>query len=406
MKKLLVISFLILQFLHVSVSNAFPFISKSLQLQNIKDTIYDKDTAKENELIEEVVKSRTIPKKEKVQYFNQVTKYGFKNLFSNQSYNSTLPYNTQINPNAEIFVQDYIKAHGRYLQNMKGWGKPYFNLIESVLQQYGLPRELKYIAVIESNLSKGATSVVGAGGPWQFMPYTARDYGLVVNGYQDDRRDYYKSTHAAARYLLSLYRQMHDWLLVMAAYNGGPGRVYNAMKRSGSKDFWDLQYYLPAESRTYVKRFIATHYIMEGSGGVTTAGGLTTGVPDLYSIDMNRTNYSSNTGKENPYNTKSILSAEQLVDVEMVSISGKYNSLIIAKNLVMDIALFNHYNPNFDATMSSTGSYDLRLPRDKMQMFVVNKYSILNESVQVLLNGTVVPANKVGYPKTSPKKKS
>jgi membrane-bound lytic murein transglycosylase D len=289
---------------------------------------------------------------------------------------------------------------------MKGWGQPYFNLIESVLQQYGLPRELKYIAVIESNLSIGATSVVGAGGPWQFMPYTARDYGLVVNGYQDDRRDYYKSTHAAARYLLSLYRQMHDWLLVMAAYNGGPGRVYSAMKRSGSKDFWDIQYYLPAESRTYVKRFIATHYIMEGSGGVTTTGGATSGIADLSSIDINRTNYSGNTAKQNPYNTKSALSAEQLVDVEMLSISGKYNSLIIAKNLAIDIALFNHYNPNFDATMSSTGNYDLRLPPDKMQLFVVNKYPILNESIQALLNGAVVPPNKIVYPKTSPKKKS
>lgn len=406
MKQLLVISFFCFQFLHVSGAEGLTTISKSLQLQNIKDTISEKDTAKENELIEEVVKSRTIPKKEKVQYFNQVTKYGFKNLFSNYSYNSTLPYNTQINPNAEIFVQDYMKVHGRYLQNMKGWGQPYFNLIESVLQQYGLPRELKYIAVIESNLSTGATSVVGAGGPWQFMPYTARDYGLVVNGYQDDRRDYYKSTHAAARYLLSLYRQMHDWLLVMAAYNGGPGRVYSAMKRSGSKDFWDLQYYLPAESRTYVKRFIATHYIMEGSGGVTTAGGSAMGVANLSSTDISRTNYSANTGKPNPYDTKSALSAAQLVDVEMLSISGKYNSLIIAKNLVMDIALFNHYNPNFDATMSSTGSFDLRLPPDKMQLFVVNKYPILNESVQALLNGTVVPANKMVYPKTSPKKKS
>jgi len=405
MKKLFIISFLFLQFLHVSGGEALRSVNKA-QLQNLKDTIPDKDTARENELIAEVVKSRTLPKKEKVEYFNQVTKYGFKNLFSNYSYNSTLPYNTQINPNAEIFVQDYIKVHGRYLKNMKGWGQPYFNLIESVLQQYGLPRELKYIAVIESNLSTGATSVVGAGGPWQFMPYTARDYGLVVNGYQDDRRDYYKSTHAAARYLLSLYRQMHDWLLVMAAYNGGPGRVYSAMKRSGSKDFWDLQYYLPAESRTYVKRFIATHYIMEGSGGVTTVGGSTPRVADLSSIDINRTNYSTNTGKRNPYDTKSALSAEQLVDVEMLSISGKYNSLIIAKNLAMDIGVFNHYNPNFDATMSSTGSFDLRLPPDKMQLFVVNKYPILNESVQALLNGTVVPANKMVYPKTNPKKKS
>ncbi|MBK8494331.1 MAG: lytic transglycosylase domain-containing protein [Chitinophagaceae bacterium] len=89
-----------------------------------------------------------------------------------------------------------------------------------MLSQYGLPRELKYLAVIESNLSTKATSWVGAGGPWQFMPYTARDYGLVVNNVLDERRDYYKSTHAAARYLLTLYGQMKDWLLVIAAYNG------------------------------------------------------------------------------------------------------------------------------------------------------------------------------------------
>lgn len=335
------------------------------------------DLAKEDRLIDEVVQSRTIPKKEKVQYFNQVTRYGFKNLFSNYSYNSSLPYTAQINPNAELFVQDYIKAHGSYLQKMKGWGQPYFNLIESVLQQYGLPRELKYIAVIESNLSTGATSNVGAGGPWQFMPYTGRDYGLVINGYVDERRDYYKSTHAAARYLLALYKEMHDWLLVMAAYNGGPARVYSAMKKSGSRNFWDLQYYLPAESRTYVKRFIATHYIMEGTGSVTT--------------------FSNSSLENNPYNKKPDLTETELVDVEVLPVSGKYNSMVIAKNLVMDISLFNHYNPGFDGMMSSNGNFDLRLPPDKMQLFLANKYQILNESVQLLLSGAVIPSNKTIY---------
>jgi membrane-bound lytic murein transglycosylase D len=360
--------------------------------QIVRDTLVE-DLAKEDELIDEVVKSREAPRKEKVQYFNQVTKYGFKDLFSNYSYNSKLPYNAQVNPNAEFFVRDYMKSHGNYLQGMKSWGQPYFNLIETVLLQYGLPRELKYIAVIESNLRTGATSQVGAGGPWQFMPYTARDYGLVVNNSLDERRDYYKSTHAAARYLLVLYKQMHDWLLVMAAYNGGPGRVYNAMKKSGSKNFWDLQYYLPAESRTYVKRFIATHYIMEGSGGATT-----TGLMDLYSTAH------SKPGPGNPYPLKSNLSAEELVDVEMLPISGKYNSMVIVKNLAMDLTLFNHYNPNFDGTLSNTGNFDLRLPPDKMQLFVANKYAILNESVQALLGGASVPPNRTVYQKGKEKK--
>ncbi len=404
MNKLLLISFLCLLFLQVSAGTDSSIGNGLLQV-NVKDTMVEEEIAKADELIEEVIKSRAVPKKEKVQYFNQVTKYGFKNLFSNYSYNTTLPYNAQINPNAEIFVQDYMKVHGNYLHKMKGWGQPYFNLIESVLQQYGLPGELKYIAVIESNLSTRATSNAGAGGPWQFMPYTARDYGLVVNGYLDERRDYYKSTHAAARYLLSLYRQMHDWLLVMAAYNGGPGRVYSAMKKSGSKNFWNLQYYLPAESRTYVKRFIATHYIMEGSGGVTTVGGGTMNMDDFSAMEnIARGNFSSDNGKQNPYNTKSSLSAEEFADVEMLSISGKYNSLIIAKNIAMDIALFNHYNPNFDGIMSSTGNFGLRLPTDKMQLFVANKYPILNESLQVLLSGVTVPVKKMEYPKTKEKK--
>jgi membrane-bound lytic murein transglycosylase D len=338
--------------------------------------------------IDEVIKSRALPKKEKVQYFSQVTRYGFKNLFNNISYNSALPYTTQINPNANIFIQDYMKGHGKYLTNMKTWGQPYFSLIENILQQYGLPKELKYIAVIESNLSTAATSNVGAGGPWQFMPYTAREYGLVVNAYIDERRDYYKSTHAAARYLLTLYRQMHDWLLVMAAYNGGPGRVTNAIKKSGSRSFWDLQYHLPEESRTYVKRFIATHYIMEGTGGVTTNG----------QIQMGASN-ANNYGTTIATYKKPELTDDELADVEMLQISGKYNSIIIAKNLAIEIALFNHYNPSFDDEMATNGNYNLRLPAEKMGLFIVNKYAILNECVQQLLGGAVMPINKTVYKK-------
>jgi membrane-bound lytic murein transglycosylase D len=355
------------------------------------------DEAKEDELIEEVVKTKVPPPKDKVEYFSQVTKYGFKNLFSKYSYNSTLSYSSQINPSATGFIQDYMQAHGKYLNNMKGWGQPYFNLIESILLQYGLPRELKYIAVIESNLSNTATSYKGAGGPWQFMPYTARDYGLVVNGYYDERRDYFKSTHAASRYLLTLYKQFHDWLLVMAAYNGGPGRVYSAINKSGSRNFWNLQYYLPEESRTYVKRFIATHFIMEGSGGITTASNQSFG-------------FEAGKGSGvNPFDTKPQLSTRELESTATQAISGKYNSLVIAKNLSIDIVQFNHFNPEFDNMMANNGNYNLRLPQDKMEVFLVNKYVILNECVQLLLGDSVISNNQTFYPgdksKTVKKKK-
>ena len=99
---------------------------------NISDTIIV-DTVEEDAIIEEVLQTRVAPKKEKVEYFNQVTKYGFKNLFSNYSYNASLPYTSQINPNAEVFIQDYMRGHSKYLLNMKDWGQPYFNLIENVL---------------------------------------------------------------------------------------------------------------------------------------------------------------------------------------------------------------------------------------------------------------------------------
>lgn len=392
MKKLIVIVFTLFLFVAPAIANKHYF-NNFQQEQAVTDTVIA-DEAKEDELIDEVVKTKAPPAKDKVQYFSQVTKYGFKNLFARYNYNTSLSYTSQVNPNATSFIQDYMQTHGKYLIKMKGWGQPYFTLIENILTQYGLPRELKYIAVIESNLSTTATSSVGAGGPWQFMPYTAREYGLAIVGNYDERRDYYKSTHAAARYLLSLYKSLHDWLLVMAAYNGGPGRVYNAIKKSGSRNFWNLQYYLPAESRTYVKRFIATHYIMEGGGGVTTVG---------------NENYAQqgtpiNSGSVDPYDNKPKLTQEEKEASATQTISGKYNSLVIAKNLAMDIMQFNHFNPGFDNIIQTSGNYDLCLPADKMQLFLANKYTILNECVQILLGDTVLSSNQTFYPAVTPKK--
>ena len=368
---------------------------KAGSIMDIQEPTITTDTtivneAEEDELIEDVLKRRTPPPKEKVQYVSQVTKYGFKNLFAKYNYNPLLPYSMQVNPNAESYMQDYLNAHTKSLLQMKSWGQPYFNLIDNILSQYGLPRELKYVAVIESNLRTGATSWVGAAGPWQFMPETARQYGLIVNGYIDERRDYVKSTHAAARYLLNSYKVYHDWLLVLASYNGGLGNVNKAIKRSGSKNFWSLQYYLPGESRNYVKKFIATHYIMEGGGGVTTASNIN-GNNDVK-------------GGVNSFDVKPNLTAEEREFASTQTITGKFNALIISKNLSMDIVSFNRYNPDFDNLMSINGNYDLRLPSDKMQLFLANKYVILNECVQLLLGDSPEPPPNQSTIYPSPKK--
>ncbi len=385
MKRLLSIFLLPFFLLTVQTAGATPL----QQPQVAADTIISE--TEEDEAIEDILKKRTPPPKEKVQYVSQVTRYGFKNLFAKYNYNPLLPYSSQVNPNAESYMQDYLNAHSKSLLQMKNWGQPYFNLIDNILSQYGLPRELKYVAVIESNLKTGATSWVGAAGPWQFMPQTAREYGLVVNAYVDERRDYVKSTHAAARYLLNSYKVYHDWLLVLASYNGGLGNVNKAIRNSGSKNFWSLQYYLPGESRNYVKKFIATHYIMEGAGGVTTAGG---SFNPSFNIG----------GGANPYDIKPNLTDEEKEFATTHSITGKFNSLIISKNLSMDIGTFNRYNPDFDNLMSLNGNYDLRLPSDKMQLFIANKYTILNECVQLLLNDgpEPPPSQSTIYP--SPKK--
>jgi membrane-bound lytic murein transglycosylase D len=179
----------------------------------------------------------------------------------------------------------------------------------------------------------------------------------------------------------------------MAAYNGGPGRVYSAIKKSGSRNFWNLQYHLPAESRTYVKRFIATHYIMEGSGGVTTVSN------QNGNYEMN-----SNGPGANPFDTKPQLTPEELETTATLAVSGKYNSLVIAKNLAMDIVQFNRFNPEFDYMMTNNGNYDLRLPQDKMQLFQANKYVILNECVQILLGDNNISNNQTFYPAVKTKK--
>jgi membrane-bound lytic murein transglycosylase D len=142
--------------------------------------------------------------------------------------------------------------------------------MDDVFTSYNLPIELKYLAVIESELNPRAVSPVGAVGTWQLMPETAQILGLKVTRKYDERTHLRKSTVAAAKYLRDLYNEYGDWLLVMAAYNGGPGPVNSAIRKSGSRNFYNLQYFLPGESREHVKKYIATHYYFEGRAGVTT----------------------------------------------------------------------------------------------------------------------------------------
>jgi membrane-bound lytic murein transglycosylase D len=169
------------------------------------------------------------------------------------------------NEQGKKFVDNYLRHNDEDLYVVKQRSVGPFSIIDSVLGRYGLPQELRYLAVIESELKPTALSRVGARGPWQLMPTTAHELGLKVNRKSDDRVNYYKSTVAAAKYLRDLHREFGDWLLVLAAYNGGPVPVYRAIHKAHSRSFWVLQEYLPAESRGHVKKFIATAFYFEAA---------------------------------------------------------------------------------------------------------------------------------------------
>jgi membrane-bound lytic murein transglycosylase D len=295
------------------------------------------------------------------------------------------PFNDQalltLHPRAIPFVRDYFDENEERLAKMKSSAIPYFRTIDNIFRKYQMPTELKYLAVIESDLKSSARSRVGAVGPWQFMPETGRLMGLTVNKHRDDRRDLSKSSVAAAKYLKDLYAQLGDWLLVVAAYNGGPGRVEYAIRKSGSRNFWVLQYYLPAESRIHVKKFIATHYIMEGQGGITT-----TGAGDHKRLGMLQP------------------SQKTLDNTLLHTLTGKYSSVVIAKNLQMDIMLFNQLNPGFDNKVA-IDSYGMKLPSDKMELFNTLKTDILAESVQYQMGALETAAGdqfpkEISLPKT------
>jgi membrane-bound lytic murein transglycosylase D len=135
----------------------------------------------------------------------------------------------------------------------------YSNMMRGILAQYRMPGDLVYLALIESGFSPKAYSVARAAGPWQFIAGTGRRYGLRIDWWADERRDYEKSTHAAAAYLRDLYGIFDSWPLAAAAYNAGEGRILRAVSRYKTEDFATLiRYrYLPRETKDYVPKMLA-----------------------------------------------------------------------------------------------------------------------------------------------------
>lgn len=171
-------------------------------------------------------------------------------------------FDFKITPEVQKLINLYLGQHKYGSEKLLGRSGIYFPLIERRILEKNLPEELKYIPIIESSLKPYAKSSVGAAGLWQFMYNTGRMMGLKITSVVDERNDPIKSTYAALDYLEMLYDQFDDWTLALAAYNCGPGNVRKAIRKAGSRNFWDIVPYLPSETRRYVPKFIATTYVM------------------------------------------------------------------------------------------------------------------------------------------------
>ncbi len=171
----------------------------------------------------------------------------------------TLPYNDVV----KNYIIQYSERMTTRMGRVMGLSTYYFPIFEDILLRYGLPQELKYMAIIESMLNPVATSRAGARGIWQFMYQTGTSYGLEINSFVDERLDVEKAVDAAARYLRDAYKTFGDWALAISSYNCGAGNVSKAIRRAdGKRDYWSIYPYLPRETRNYVPAFVAAMYAM------------------------------------------------------------------------------------------------------------------------------------------------
>ncbi|MBR1765944.1 MAG: transglycosylase SLT domain-containing protein [Bacteroidales bacterium] len=253
--------------------------------------------------------------------------------------------------NSEVrsYIRFYLKYMSRRLDVMLSLSQYYHPLFEDALSRYEVPEELKYLSIVESAMNPMATSRVGAAGLWQFMYSTGKIYGLEVNSVVDERRDVVKSTYAAAHFLSDLHRVFGDWTLAIAAYNCGPGNINKAMARSGGKrDFWEIYYFLPRETRGYIPAFIAVTYVM------------------------------------NYYRDHGLRPQEVKMPVQTDTLMLNRDVLLtyVEEFTGLEANALHSLNPQYraDYIPAASGSYPLCLPVSKLEVFIANQDTIYARS--------------------------
>jgi len=275
----------------------------------------------------------------------------------------TVPLN--FNEKVYSFINYFINRDRPYTREVIRKSSLYFPVFEKYLAKYDLPDELKYLSIVESGLNPQAISRAGAGGLWQFMPYTGRTYKLHQDWYIDERFDPEKATEAACKYLKSLYGMFGDWELALAAYNSGPGNVRRAIRRSGyKKKFWDIYRYLPRETRSYLPQFVAIVYTFH------------------YASEHN-------------------LIPEQplfMMDYDTVMSQGFLNLKVVANLLDICYEDVKQLNPALKryGLKTSNGSYPVRVPSEKADYFRSHRESIHSNALQGKKKLEYLARNSVG----------
>ncbi|MBU0696541.1 MAG: transglycosylase SLT domain-containing protein [Bacteroidetes bacterium] len=221
-------------------------------------------TLKESKMILNLIKSDSIKLPTNTALQREIYRLNpdliYKYRLDSISSEVSLDYNEDVQNQINLYLAKKKVNIGK----MVYLGKYYFPIFEKALLAYRVPLEFKYLPIVESSMNPFAVSRVGATGLWQFMYTTGKVYGLAIDNYVDERRDPVAASYAAAAYIRQAYNDLGDWLLALASYNCGKGNVTRAIERAGGgkKTFWDIQSYLPRETRSYVPAFIAANYMM------------------------------------------------------------------------------------------------------------------------------------------------
>lgn len=323
-----------------------------------------------------------------------VQKHAVKDLSEKPKNYASLKVNKSIYGSYTDYIIDYVRNyhinHGDRLTRIRTKNKGYFSLIDNVMKRYGLPKEMKSLAVIESAMNCNAVSPVGAVGPWQFMAGTAKDLGLRVDERIDERRDFYKSTNAAARYLKYLHGIFHDWFLVIASYNCGPAPVLRAINAGNGRSFWDIKMKLPKETQNHVMAFIATTSFLDKVTNVLGLGEIPKGAKapkaDFSAFNSKSSNMSQGENDLDvddnvPVASGPKFSPDELEKMAVLKVKGIYNIRAIAKILDEDPIRLKRWNPTFDSEISGASSpVHLRIPIDKLEQFIIQKDKIVVEA--------------------------